>query len=95
MIEGMAQVHITEAELARDLHAVLERVRQGVEVIVEQGDRSVAIIKPVQGPGRPIEECIAIAKARGSHATLDEDFAKDLEEVINSHREPFDPPAWD
>jgi hypothetical protein len=33
-IEGMAQVHITEAELARDLYAVLEQVRQGAEVIV-------------------------------------------------------------
>jgi len=25
MIEGMAQLHMTEAELARDLHAVLEK----------------------------------------------------------------------
>jgi hypothetical protein len=33
MIESMAQLHMTEAELARDLHAVLERVRQGAEVV--------------------------------------------------------------
>jgi hypothetical protein len=26
---------------------------------------------------------------------LDEDFSKDLEEIINSHREPLDPPEWD
>ena len=95
MIEGMAQVHMTEAELARDLHAVLEKVRQGVEVVIEQDHRPVAVIKTPQGPGRPIDECIALAKARGSRATLDEDFAKDLEEIINSHREPLDPPAWD
>jgi hypothetical protein len=36
MIEDMAQVHMTEAELARDLHAVLEQVRQGAEIIVER-----------------------------------------------------------
>ena len=32
----MAQVHITQEELARDLHGVLEKVRLGVEVVVEQ-----------------------------------------------------------
>jgi antitoxin (DNA-binding transcriptional repressor) of toxin-antitoxin stability system len=66
MIEGMAQVHMSEAEVVKDIQAVLEKVRQGAEVIVEQGDRTVAIIKPVQGPGRPIDECIALAKARES-----------------------------
>ena len=95
MIEDMPQVHITEADLARDLHAVLEKVQQGVEVVIERDHRPVAVIKTPQAPGRSIDECIALAKARGSHATLDEDFGKDLEEIINSHREPFDPPAWD
>jgi antitoxin (DNA-binding transcriptional repressor) of toxin-antitoxin stability system len=45
MIEGMATVRITEAEIARDLHSVLAKVQEGVEVIVEQDDRPVAIIK--------------------------------------------------
>jgi hypothetical protein len=27
--------------------------------------------------------------------TLDGDFGRDLEEIINSHREPLNPPAWD
>jgi antitoxin (DNA-binding transcriptional repressor) of toxin-antitoxin stability system len=45
MIEDMAQVHISEAELARDLHAVLEQVRQGAEVIVERDSKPVAVIK--------------------------------------------------
>ena len=95
MIEDMAQVHMTEAELARDLHAVLEKVRQGAEVIVERDAQPVAVIKAPQFRGRPIDECIALAQAHGSHATLDEDFAKDLEDIINSHREPLNPPAWD
>jgi antitoxin (DNA-binding transcriptional repressor) of toxin-antitoxin stability system len=95
MIEDMAQVHMSEAEVARDLHAVLEKVRQGAEVIVERDAKPVAVIKAPQFRGRPIDECIAEAEAHGSHATLDEDFAKDLEDIINSHREPLDPPAWD
>jgi antitoxin (DNA-binding transcriptional repressor) of toxin-antitoxin stability system len=90
----MAQVHMTEADVARDFAAVLEKVRQGLEVAVEQDDRTVAIIKPVKGPGRPIEECIALAKAQGSKTALDEDFAKDLEEIITSRR-PLDPSVWD
>jgi hypothetical protein len=36
MIEDRMTVRITEAELARDIHAVLARVQEGVEVIVEQ-----------------------------------------------------------
>jgi hypothetical protein len=86
---------MTEAELARDPHAVLERVRQGAEVIVERDATPVAVIKAPQFRGRSLDECIAQAKAHGSHATLDEDFAKDLEDIINSHREPLTPPEWD
>lgn len=94
MIEDMAVLHMTEAELARDLHAVLEKVRQGAEIVVEEGYRTVAVIKPVQGPGRPLDECIALAKERGSGATLDEEFAEDLEEII-AQRRPLDTSAWD
>jgi len=51
---------------------------QGAEIVVEEGYRTVAVIKQVQGPGRPLDECIALAKAHGSGATLDEEFAQDL-----------------
>lgn len=94
MIEDMAQVHMTEAEVTRDIAAVLEKVRQGTEVVIEQGYRTVAVISPVKGPGRPIDECIALAKEHGSGATLDEDFAKDLEEII-AQRRSLDTTAWD
>jgi hypothetical protein len=52
-----------------------------------------AVIRPVERPGRPIDECIALAKAHGS-ATLDKEFAKDLEEIV-AHRRPLDTSAWD
>ena len=48
----MATVRITEAELARDIHAVLVRVQHGVEVIVEHDHQPVAVIRTPQGPGR-------------------------------------------
>jgi antitoxin (DNA-binding transcriptional repressor) of toxin-antitoxin stability system len=94
MIKAMAQVHMSEAEVAKNFAAALEKVRQGADVVVEQDHRPVAVITPVKGPGRPIDECIAIAKARGSGATLDEGFAKDLEEII-AQRRPLDTSAWD
>jgi hypothetical protein len=50
------------------------------------------VITPAKGPGRPIDECIAIAEAHGSGATLDPDFARDLEEII-ANRRPLDTSA--
>src|ERR1041385_8429703 len=98
MIGDMSTVRITETELARDVHAVLEKVRQGVEVIVEQNHRPVAIIKTPAAPGRKISECIALAKAYedklGYRLVPDPDFAKDVQAAIDAHREPLDPPSW-
>src|ERR1700680_3738986 len=63
MIKYMAQVYMTEAEVARDLHAALEKVQEGIEVIIERDHRPAAVIKTPPGPGRPIDECIALARA--------------------------------
>jgi hypothetical protein len=104
IIEDMAVLHITESELARDVHGVLEKVRCGAEVVIEENHRAVAVIKtpPLtktpRGPGRSIDECIAIAKERekerGYAVTLDSDFAADVEEIVRN-RQPWNPPSWD
>lgn len=80
----MATVRITEAELARDLHAVLARLQQGMEVIVEQDHRPVAVIRPPLPRGRPVSEILRAAKERNSTVTLDEEFGADLETIIAS-----------
>ena len=54
-----------------------------------------AAVKLPQFHERYIGECIALATAQGSHATLDEDFAEDLEAIIDSHREPLRSHTWD
>jgi antitoxin (DNA-binding transcriptional repressor) of toxin-antitoxin stability system len=99
MIQDMSTVRITESELARDVHGVLEKVQQGVEVIIEQNHRPVAVIKTPATPGRKISECIALAKAYedklGYRPVPDPDFAKDVEAAIAAHREPLQPPSWD
>ncbi len=95
----MAVLHITEAELARDVHAILPKVREGAEVVIEHESLPVAVIKtPPPGPGRPIDECIALAeqyeKERGYRVTVDPDFAADVEDII-AQRKPLDTSAWD
>ena len=89
MIKGMAVLHITESELARDVHGVLEKVRGGAEVVIEQNNRPVAVIKAPLVKGRNISEVIAAMEASGANATVDEDFARDVEEGIKLHREPW------
>ena len=97
----MATVHMSEAEVARDLHAVLAKVQQGVEVVIEQDHRPVGVLKPSVSdrPGRRLSECISLAKAYeaklGYAPVPDEEFAKDVEAGIDSRRDSFEPPAWD
>lgn len=91
----MSSLHMTESELAGNLRAVLDKVRQGVEVVIERDLQPVAVIQAPQFHGRDIDECIVSLKARGSHAVPDEDFAKDVQAAIDAHREPMDAPAWD
>lgn len=95
MIESMATLRITEAELARDVHGVLAKVREGVEVIVEEPDhRPVAAIRPPFSKGRLLSESIALAEARGTTTIPDEGFLKDVEEGIAERSKPWNPPNW-
>ena len=100
-MEWMATVHMSEAEVARDFHAVLAKVRQGVEIVIEQDNRPVAVLKQSQpgGPGRKLSDCIALAKAyeeRLGYAPIpDASFGKEVQADIDSRRDAFEPPAWD
>jgi antitoxin (DNA-binding transcriptional repressor) of toxin-antitoxin stability system len=90
----MATIHISEAEAARDFAGLLARVRAGAEIVIESGTHPVAVIHKPVPPRRSIEECIALLP-EDSPATIDEDFARDVEEAVAAHREPLNPPAWD
>jgi hypothetical protein len=94
MIEGMAQIHMTEAEVSGNFAAALEKVRQGLEVVVEADHQAIAVLKPAAPPRRRISECIAMLSSE-STATIDAGFAGDVEAAIAAHLEPLEPPAWD
>ena len=92
---------MSESELARDLHPALARVREGTEIVIEQNDRPVAVLRPSPPthPGRKLSECIALARAyeeKLGYAPLpDADFARDVQAGIDARRDSFEPPAWD
>lgn len=87
-------VHISEAELAKDVRSVVQRVQTGAEVVIERDAQPVAVIRPPEPLRRKISECIALLPA-DSTAIIDADFSKDVEAAIAAHREPLEPPAWD
>ena len=89
-------LRITAAELARDVPAVLEKVQQGTEVIIEEENhRPVAIITSPHRTGRPITDILREARHRASTVILDEDFGKDMEDIIARHGQAWNPPSWD
>ena len=85
---------MTEAELARDLHAVLEKVRQGAEVVIEQNSHPVAVLRAAEPRRRKLSEIVA-SLSEHSTATVDPDFAADVQGFIDRHREPLNAPEWD
>ncbi|MGA7414178.1 MAG: hypothetical protein WBW33_27145 [Bryobacteraceae bacterium] len=91
----MATVHMSEAELARDLDAVLARVQNGVEVVIEQDNRPIAVLRSPIVKGRLLSESVALAEARGASAIPDEGFMKDVEGGIAERSQPWNPPPWD
>ena len=95
MIKGMATVHMTDSEVSSNFAAVLENIRKGLDVVVEQDHRPVALIRPVTPEGRLLSDCIALAEARGSGVTLDDGFMKDVEEGIEGRSQPWNPPTWE
>jgi antitoxin (DNA-binding transcriptional repressor) of toxin-antitoxin stability system len=86
-------IDISEAEA--DFASLLARVRAVAEVIIKVGTRAVAVVRPAEPHVRLLSESLRLARERSSTATLDENFSKDVEAAIDSHREPLLSPSWD
>jgi len=91
-------IRVSELEAASAFRALMARVRAGAEIIIENGERPVAVLHAAEPVRRSISECIALAKAHeeetGKAPVLDPDFADDVENIL-SHRKPWNPPAWE
>jgi antitoxin (DNA-binding transcriptional repressor) of toxin-antitoxin stability system len=90
-------VRVSEADAARDLAAILQRVQAGVEFIIERDAQPLAIIRAAVPTRRTISDSIALAEAHerktGAAPVLDADFATDVEEIVRN-RKPWNPPTW-
>lgn len=90
-------VHVSEADAARDLAAILQRVQAGVEIVIERDAQPVAVIRAAPPARRTISECIALAEAHeketGAAPVLDPDFAAEVEEIVRN-RKAWNPPSW-
>jgi antitoxin (DNA-binding transcriptional repressor) of toxin-antitoxin stability system len=87
-------IHISATDAASDLASLLDRVREGAEVIIERDARPVAVVRqPGTLRSLLLSESIALAEAHarelGHEPTMDPGFAADLREIINS-RQPRD-----
>lgn len=88
-------IHISELEAANRFATLLAHLQAGEEIVIEDDSRPVAVVRPAERPVRLLSESLRLAREHGSTATPDEDFGKDVEAGIASHREPLEPPAWD
>ncbi len=94
MIIPMETIHVTDVEAVRDFAGLLRKVRNGVEVVIEHDAQAIAVVQAPAPPRRSMQECLALLPEH-SPALVDEDFARDVEEAIASHREPLGAPTWD
>lgn len=92
-------VHISEAEAARDFSALLRRVRDGEEVVVDCEGGFEAVVKVAQpSKGRKITEILEALRereARQGLAVPDDQFARDVAEAHERYNAPLDSSAWD
>jgi len=78
-------IYISEAEAARNFADVLARVRAGAEVVIESDKLPIAVLRPAEAHVRLLSDSLRLAKGQASTATLDADFARDVEAAIASH----------
>ena len=86
----MAVLHISEADLARDIHAVLDRVQSGAEVIVERDAQPIAILRAPEPRRRKLSEISAAlaeksaAEGRGSIGNEQDEYSRIREGIVAS-----------
>ena len=88
-------IHVSEAEAEGNFRALMAHVRAGREIVIEDNARPVAVVRLIAEPSlRLLSESLRLAREHGSTVTLDGNFGRDLEAIIDSHRDPLNPPPY-
>jgi antitoxin (DNA-binding transcriptional repressor) of toxin-antitoxin stability system len=93
----MAVIHVSEAEAAHDLSALIDQVSAGERVEIDRGSQSFAIVPAPTIPpkSRTLSEAIRLLEEQGSNVLLDDKFGDDLEAAIASHAHEVGRNAWE
>ena len=84
----MAVIHISRIDAAGDFDGLMTRAANEDEILIESDARVVARLLPADlSRPRLLSESLRILKERGSDVTLDGAFGRDLEDIVNGHRE--------
>jgi hypothetical protein len=57
-------LHISELDVVRDIHGILQGVQTGAEIVIERDAQPNAVLRLAESPRRAISNCIALAKAQ-------------------------------
>lgn len=90
----MAIVHIPEEEARKDFGAVLSRLDEGDEIVIDRATGNVTLIN--SSPGRALTFAEAIDRLpKHSEGIIDEDFERDARSFRDRHVDGFDSSKWD
>jgi hypothetical protein len=85
---------MTEAQVAGDFARVLRKIGEAEVVVVDRDGHPLATIKSIEEEPYTLSNLIELAeereRERGYAITLDEDYASDLEQIVQE-RKPWAP----
>jgi antitoxin (DNA-binding transcriptional repressor) of toxin-antitoxin stability system len=76
-------IHVSDAEAANDFAALLERVREGAEVVIEHDARPVAVVRPADVARGQLQQSEALGQANAEGNELGFERAMDDESGSN------------
>lgn len=71
MIQDKEPLQVSEADVVRDLAAILKHVQAGAEVVIERDAQPLAVIRAAPPARRCISESIALTEARSREALIE------------------------
>jgi hypothetical protein len=90
----MATIHISLDEAERNLQALLAQLDENTSFLIEDGNKPVALLQPPPPRKLSLRERIDLLP-KDEEAVMDDDFARDVQAGIDSHRAPLDRTLWE
>jgi hypothetical protein len=90
----MSVVYIPEEEALKDFAVVLSRIDEGQRVVIDRQGSQLELVPKYRL--RTVKEALAILDALpGERGVMDPEFARDVRNFRERHRESLDSSKWD